>query len=511
MPLLFFLLHLIAGWGIVAHFPIVRSKGETLGLSFLIGAGLHTFMVFVMECVKIPLQTGYILAFLVVSAGLTHIDWQKSVEKWKDFTQEKWTMPLYEWPFVLAIASFWVLALWRAYYLPVVPYDAIVGMDLLAKYAVKEGHLVSSVFTAPFLPEWTQNQLFYAPFTTLMQVMGRSAGLMFGQWWLSLFFGAFLCVFYGKLRQFVHPIWAGLCTLLLIAIPEMYVYTYTLLTDYSSAVFWGLAILYLYDAEQDDFRDNTLLLSALLLTLSVWSRSDTILMAVAIGGYVCYLLQKEKGFAQALRPTALFMGLPLLAVILWHFFFIPFYIPKSPNALISPHVMEMGHFSYVLKEMIQLLIVKELFFYGYGLTFFFIVVAINAGFFPTYTPHTRMPWIKYLSYLTLALFLFTLLIEFEFLIVYFTSSQMEALKRVGFFLFLMTFLYELTYRPQYRTLLIAMLILFVTLALVAHIFTAATVENTLKRGFFRFFPIIYYYIAVSPLGEKVSEALKAKE
>ncbi len=437
MIILYILLHLIAGLGILAHFEAVRKRAELAGLAVLTGMGVHTVMVYFMELLHINLTSGSVLGGMIVISLFCHIGYKKSLALFQHILKSPFDAKIYEIPFILMGLYLVYISSWRAYYLPVTPYDAIVGMDMVAKYAAKEGHIISSAFTHPNLSGHIQNQMFYAPFTTFSQLLYRLAGHTIGQTWLGVVCGAFFLWFYGKTRSITHPVIAGICTFLLIAIPEMYAYSFMFLTDYSTAVFFGAGVVYFYTATQDGTL-KTLILSALMFGFSVWSRSDSIVF-IPFGALVIFIISRKIGMKEALFRAGAFSAIPAVFFTLWNILFFQL-LPRVPQNQIGENAGNIGSLLVAYSDIINKLVLNEI-YYGYAFMILFL-------------------W-----------FILSLIVT-------------RSLKG-----------WEVS---------VWVLILFIGFGLIVNIFTAASIDNTIKRGFFKFFPVIYFYIAISPLSQQIS-------
>lgn len=459
MILLYILLHFLTGFGIVANFEAVRKRAEVVGLSLLLGIAAHTVMIFVWEMLHISLTSSSVLGGMLAFSVLANVRFKKTIALGQQMIQAPFDAKLYEIPFIAFGLFIIYISSWRAYYLPVTPYDAIVGMDLVAKYAAKEGHVMSSVFSHPNLSEYIQNQLFYAPFTTFSQIIYNLGGQVIGQTWLGLVFGAFTLWFYGKLRSLVHPVIAGFATLFLVLVPEMYAYTFMFLTDYSSAVFFAVGVTYFYTYYQDK-QFSTLVLSALGFGFSIWSRSDTALF-IPFGVIVLFFTHyKVEDMKSVLLKSAVWAGIPFVFFALWNIVFFAM-LPQSPVNQASEHVGSIMDLLGKYSEMVNTLIIgneKQLasgevvntsrVMYGYAFFLFFPYLIANFAIF-----RDKKGW----------------------------------------------------------EVLIWTLILFIGFGFIAHIFVAATIDNTIKRGFFKLFPVIYLYMCVSSLGQWLSQKIIAWE
>jgi hypothetical protein len=355
----------------------------------------------------------------------------------------RFTIRLSGLPFLLVIALFVALSVWQCIRLPIIPRDAIVGMDLVAKYAVEEGTINSSVFTGEELKGHLSNQPYYAPFTMLMQIVYRLAGVPFGKLWLSVLFLSFVIFLYSRLRENLHPVPAGFLVLAFTIIPNMYSYTYLLLTDYANALFFGLGALFLYDYVGGSGTAR-LFMSALFMGSACWSRSETILFVVP--GAVMLLLLARGPWRKKLGHAGLFLLPSTILFLVWHWLYFTFIFESAP----SGDALALGAggqgISATIRGMLRLLGEGSL--YGSMFYLFAASLVLNLAVFRDRGGVSLLAWIA---------------------------------------------------------------ILFAGFLLVAHFIPAASVGHTVKRGYFKLFPIMIFYLGGSRLFHYLSEQLRAWE
>lgn len=388
------LLYFLAGFGITAHFEAVQNRAEKIGLSILLGMGLHTFVVYIWELFHITLTWTSVLVGMAIFTALANVAFGKTIAAYKQLFTAKWDIRIYELPFWGMIAYMAYISMWRAIFLPVTPYDALVGMDLLAKYAVKEGHIVSSVFTTPNLAGHIQNQLFYAPFSTFSQVLTRLSGNHIGQPWLAIEFGGFLLFMYGKMRSYTHPALAGLFTLLICMISEYFGYTFMMLTDFSCSVFFGAGIAYFYDYYQNKSL-KTFILSSILIGLAVWARSDTALFVV-MGAILVFATHFKESIKDAIVKTSIFGGIPFVFFALWNIVMVKFIFPKQPVAdQMASTATDIGNLFAIYSDMITKLMPHEI-LWGYVFILFIILTPMNLLIFKDSKGWQILIWVFFL-------------------------------------------------------------------------------------------------------------------
>jgi hypothetical protein len=434
----------VMGFGIVRHVESLRGT-QVLSLSFLLGLPLSSVAVLGMDLASIPLTTASIGIAFSVAVVLTNLGFTARTKKAIQVLRpQPPSVRLYDLVFLIVIGVFVVISVWQCVRLPVIPRDAIVGMDLVAKYAVAEGTINSSVFTGEALRGQLSNQPYYAPFTMLMQVVYRLAGMPFGKLWLSILFISFLIFLYDRLRHRLHPIAAGFLALAFVTIPNMFTYTYFLLTDYSNALFFGIGALFLHDFLRSR-RPAQLVMGALFMGFACWSRSETITFIVP-GILLLFLFARDRGWIVALRQAGLAVFPSVFLLLLWHGLYFGLVFddpPSSAGQLFSAGAPEI---SATIGGMLRLLGDGDL--YGSFFYLFAACLILNLVFFRDRTGASLLLWI---------------------------------------------------------------VILFVGFVFVVQVFDAASVKNTVKRGYFKLFPIMVFYLGESRLWGFVSEKLRVWE
>lgn len=422
------------------------DKIEISGLSLLLGIGFSTFLVFLLDVIGISLTfLSVFVSMGVVCLLLGYPELRNLLANKKfDFNLSFKTVKnisIEEWFFLIIITGFIVISLWRCYYLPITPYDSIVGIDLVAKYAVEAGQINSFMFND--LHGLLSTQPYYAPFAALCQIIYRLADLPFGKIWLSLLFLSFIIIFYRKLRQEIHPVFAGLLTIILISIPEFYAYTFMVQTDFSNAVFVSLAIIYAFQFIKSQDMAH-FWISAILFGFGCWSRSETFAFSLVAGLLVFIFTYKQKQNKSFLL-VAYFIGISFLFFSIWNLYYLPHVLNYSPESYFK--------FGFWDKERLTLL------FDG------MVGILFNINYWG-YLPHVF----------------------------------------VGFALINIVF-----FRDKENLFLLLWIIMLFTgfLILLYHLqlSISSNINNTFRRGSFKFWPVMVYYIGTSYIIKKVSQKI----
>ena len=439
LTLLLVALYVLAGYPLIPK-SVAPTPTQRLTLGFLLGALLSTLLVIVLDRLGLPLTLlVFLLGQVLLTGGIAalHLRRLRDLPKEFAFSFEPKDFPSVQWVFLPLFIYLALPMFWRAYYQPVVPDDSILGMDLVAKFAVREGQICSSLFTAPMLAADTQNQMYYAPFTMLMQIVYRLLGWDFGQVWLPLLANAFFLWLYAKLNDYLHPLLSGLSVLILVTTPEFYGYTYLLQTDLINAAFFAIGAICLTEGVLQGGRAHWID-AGLFWGGAVWIRSETIIFCGGITGAV-FLIQalRKKQFlllegAFALSPAVLFF-------LIWHGLYFGAVFPDPPENQIRLELTDFGALAGIFAEMNRYIF--DLRFWEAIVPLFFILV-IGSGGWELYRrfgqKDENQAWGDWGWPL---LMLAMLYVAFGFIVYHFPAANVPYTFRRGFFKFLPLFLY----------------------------------------------------------------------
>jgi hypothetical protein len=374
LVLLVLLIQFLIGAGVVRALRYAGGPLERSALGMLVGMPVSTLGIILLDCLGIRLTPGSMLLALVLVMAGTNVDALRSPRTLlATLKPHRLSLRLYDVPFLLVLLLLMVISIERSWHLPVTPRDMIVGPDLVAKYAVEQGTLASSVFTDAHLRGHLSNQPFYAPFTMLMQVIFRLTGHPFGQIWLSAMFLAFLAFLYGRLRTTLHPVLAGFLTVVTAATPELFAESFMLTVDFPNAIFFGLAVVLLGESVRTGSL-RTLVLCALFMGFACWSRSETILFVpVAVAVTVAYTWRG--GRARLLRDALVCAGIPVVFFAIWHVGYFYLRLPVGPESWIRLAIPTGSGLGSLIVSIGRLLGSPGI--YGYLFHIFGVVAAVN--------------------------------------------------------------------------------------------------------------------------------------
>lgn len=325
------LLQTILGGSLLGVLGMRSTRTITLVLALFAGMFVHTLLFFTCDLLGIPLTATSMFLSLIVGVVATAPLWKTTRQLVQHLkAPSKSNLRLYDLP-VLGLSGYiFYMILWASWYWPVTPFDAMAGIDLVAKSVVTDHTIVNRVFTDPSLQGQLSNQPFYAPFAMLMQAIMKLIGFTHNQVWVGIVSVAFSVFLWAALRRIVHPFVAALLYLLYLLTPEMFGYSYLLQTDYINAVFMAAGVYLMWQGAEHNHR-GSVLSSAVFFAGACWSRTESPLL-ILIGVLFAFpLLQRSFGSSTTIRTLG---GITLssgIAFALWHVLFMNAYLPVRPS------------------------------------------------------------------------------------------------------------------------------------------------------------------------------------
>ena len=161
-------------------FGIRLKTALTVTLSLLLGIAVASVLPFLLQLCYVPLTEATVFGSLVIACVLLNVrtlaDLRKGIyprlPSIRDFRME-----LYEnATFILVIAFFVFVSVWRCYYLPPTSRDALSGPEAIAEFAYREHTLINSFFNVDL---FTTNNQFKSPFLIDLQLIYKMAGFPF--------------------------------------------------------------------------------------------------------------------------------------------------------------------------------------------------------------------------------------------------------------------------------------------------------------------------------------------
>jgi hypothetical protein len=440
-------LQFVAGFATLGALRVQMPRSLSVPLALLVGMFTHTLMFFGFALANIPLSIESVLGSAAVAAAIPHIMWRDvSAFYGRLLARPTLTLTMYDVVTLGVVGYVTFIAFWAAWYWPVTPFDAMAGIDLVAKQAVAEGTLVNRVFSDPSLSGQLSNQPFYAPFAMLLQVIYRLVGFAYGQLWVPI---AAFCLgwfTWALMRRTVHPFIADILLLLYVLTPEMLGYSYLVQTDHINAAYMAIAAMLMWYGTRDGQR-ALLWTSIVMFAAGCWARTETPLL-VGIGALAALpFVARAFSWRTALVWLGV-LGVTVLVVFaLWHVLFFNAYLPVRPSTGDQLVGFAIDRFAAVVGSTVVNVIADTALWAGTFMLFAGVMLA-SIGMKRSFEPVVLLIWI---------------------------------------------------------------VSILLGLWLVGTIFSAAIVEQTLRRGIFKIIPLMFVAMSATPLMQQLSDRLRTWE
>jgi len=248
---------LVALLGVLSGYPYtLHVKGSIilrLGLSFLIGSGLTTWLFFILHIhadLPLTLQFALLSYCLVWLIGYM----TKTVRPPHSFDKTSDSVLVYI-PILITVLAFTIGS-----YLPLTAWDSIALYDFRA-HAIAITHSLTDMTKSTYDMSYPLNISLLHSFVYMLG--GNSA-----QGLHALFFGSLLAVVYERLREWTNPRWAIIGTILVATSSELFDHATFAYTNLPYTAYLIAGLLYLLSPARRE-----LIIGALLIGLSSWTRS----------------------------------------------------------------------------------------------------------------------------------------------------------------------------------------------------------------------------------------------
>lgn len=272
IPAILFILLISLGIGLPLTLIIApkHNVAGRLGLSYLLGIGIFTLLMYVTNLLGLKLTfLNNILIFIAVSIPLVFLARKKLINYWNEHRKSvKNFRPDLTEKIILFAIMFLVLSSFIAtFYWPVYIWDSLTLYDFRAHLFSQTGfikHALDASYNGYYLS--------YPLLTSLSHTIVYLTGGNNPQFIYSLFYMSLGLVFYGQLREFVSGKYSLLFTLVLILVPQIFNQSAVSYTNLPYMIFFALGAIYFYVWNKKR-STGYLMLSAILLGFSVWTRS----------------------------------------------------------------------------------------------------------------------------------------------------------------------------------------------------------------------------------------------
>jgi len=356
------------------------SLPEIAGFSFLIGIGLETVFLFLLDVMQIHysqlLLTGLNLLVILLLTYKDPIHLQDVKDKLNKFKNEAKSIN-YVALFVFCIIAYLFFAITvKNLFWPPAETDSITSFDKLGRVMAAEGRLKISLFqynlqgAAGVYPP-----LFHGSFA-YVYIFGAETPKII----ITLFFLSLLLIFYQFLKSYVGATAAMLFTLILLATPEMYAHAALALGNMPTAAYICAATLSTY-RWLDKREDKYFWTGAIMMGFAIWIRSDAIAFVLPALFVVLLHIWRTRDFKRLLMYGA-FTILPFVIWLLYVKFKIQ--VPQTSrfNFAIGYSAERLSTMLNYVKAYLFAVSYREV--HGgqlYGIVFisFFTALIVNAG------------------------------------------------------------------------------------------------------------------------------------
>jgi 4-amino-4-deoxy-L-arabinose transferase-like glycosyltransferase len=269
--LLFFGISLVIAFGYLLSILLVTEMRppERLGTSFLLGFGVFTLLMFCYSTLGVKITLESTLLALAVCLSILFICLKLFKRKiFMDLlgiVQSFLTLSRLEKIIILIITMFALLSLVISTYFPVNVWDAIALYDFRAKIITQQGFYIQIAKNFPYFGG-------YPLFTSLSHTLVYLFGGINPQFLYSFIYFSLVLIFYSTLREFVNRKISLITSLLLVTTPVIFDHSTFAYTNLPYTTFLVTGSIYLYIWLVKNKPVGYLILSALFIGLSTWTR-----------------------------------------------------------------------------------------------------------------------------------------------------------------------------------------------------------------------------------------------
>lgn len=280
MLLLAFILCYALGLSVLFAISRKYSLAELLGFSFLIGMGLETFLMFLLDVLNIRYSQGLLIGLNVVAiAAICGVNYKNLLQLKSEFKFPAITLRDIN-PVALLIFGYGAYLLYlvtvKNLFWPTAEHDSIGTFDKLGRIMAIEGRLKVSLFQ--YHLEGAGG--IYPPLFHASLAYAYIFGALTAKIITTLFFVSLVSSFYGLIRNYLDTTASALMTFLLMLSPELFSHAALSLDNMPTTAYVGPGALATF-AWLDKRDKKYFWIGAILTAFAIWVRSDTIVFTIA--------------------------------------------------------------------------------------------------------------------------------------------------------------------------------------------------------------------------------------
>ena len=344
MTYLIFALIFIVGLLITQLISDKFKAGEVLGLSFILGLGYTSFLMFFLDAAKIGISFSGLITALLVSTifavGALGFLISKKARAFSAFRGIKFGLDGLNlgWLVFVGFGAYLAYGITlKCIYWPPAEFDSIEGYDLLAKAIAHEGTIANSILLNPTIVAGCGPRLLYPPLFASCNAICYLAGMESPKLITAIFFLSWLVLFYSLIRRFVPHTVAAIATFLMMIAPEMFANASFTLTNLPTAIYAATAVISFYIWRNLKI-DGFFALSIITLLCATWTRSDAIIFYPGIMLVLLFDAWKSKNI-KSLLVYGIVSAIPF---VLWHFY-LTAHVARQQNSFFITKLFFDGH------------------------------------------------------------------------------------------------------------------------------------------------------------------------
>lgn len=311
------------GFSVLNFISFRYSVLEKLGLSFLLGIGVQTLLMLLMDLLGIRLSVSNILVdSLLLALGLNLKMYFRRKEVWSALKKVRFTFPkglnLVWLLFIVLIICLEYMNWTKCMFFPTFDRDSLASFDTIGWIISKEQTLKGlSIFQGDYMPHIHQagSSITYIPMIQLSYAYVYALGMETSKVIPALIYLSFLISFYAASRRFCGDTGAALATFFVLITPEMIAFSSLSGTNVIHAVYASLGVIYTVLWLKEDKRSD-FALAILLMALNVWTRNEGIIFIGASFAVIFFFKQNSICW----KDLILYGSLSILPFVFWGVF-----------------------------------------------------------------------------------------------------------------------------------------------------------------------------------------------
>ena len=349
---------------------------EKIGFSYIIGIGLETLFMFILDVMNIRF-TGIILIFvsLICILALNYQNIKNIMGKIShfDFKLPKVNIKKIKlvWLFFFVLTCFLLYgSVSKCLYWPTSAYDNVTSFDLMGKVMGIEGKIYNSLFEVDGVAVRSVGAgAVYPPLVAGNFAFAYCFGLATSKIMSALLFVFFVIAFYSLLAKYINKTSSMIFTFFMIIAPEMFAFTSLSTSNIPFMIYAAFAIitLFIWFDKQDR---KYLYISAILMFFTTWARGE----GIAFFGVAFLMLLFDAIKNKNWKELLIYSSIVLLSIISWNLY-LKFTIEITQNRFISHLFWDYSKFSKILTGVKNLITNTNL--YGISFYLFFLVFLLN--------------------------------------------------------------------------------------------------------------------------------------